>query len=104
MADANSINISTREDGSNLKLIGRHAIIWTFLVGAEAASHLLFGGSWVIDMMVIVALIAWCAAQVSKQTGLSVQMTRPELREWVAAGMPSDIKQWRVDRKLSRIA
>lgn len=103
MADVKTISISTKQPGS-LSVILRHAFIWSFLVGAEAASHLLFGGSWVIDVMILTALILLIAHQASNQSGMSVAMTPAEVRLWVAAGMPNDIKSWRLNRNLAESA
>lgn len=104
MAETKSINVSTMKPAGNIKLIFRHCMLWGFLVGAEAAAHLLFGGSWVIDIIVLTVVALFVVSQVSKSAGFSVEMTKAELRLWVAAGMPDDIKQWRADQKLAKAA
>ncbi len=103
MADVKSINISTKQTGVVVMAL-RHTVIWTFLVGAEAGSHLWFGGSWVIDMMIITALVLFVINMATKASGMAVEMTPAEIRLWVAAGMPDDIKDWRASRKLTQAA
>lgn len=81
----------------------RHTIVWSYLVGAEGISHLWFGGSWVVDLMIVFGMCAIFARWVSRDN-LSVKMTRAEVRLWVAAGMPKDIKEWRANRALKEVA
>lgn len=94
MANAVSISIETKPPGT-IKLAIRQIITWTCLVAAEGISHVWFGGSWVIDIMVIGIFFLTLYAVVARQSGMSVKMTPDEVRRWVMAGMPGDVKQWR---------
>jgi len=103
MADVKTIGVSTKQTGV-VTMFFRHVVIWGFLVGAEAGSHLWFGGSWVIDMMILTALVLFVINMATKKSGMAVEMTPAEIRLWVAAGMPNDIKEWRTNRKLASVA
>ena len=98
MSDVKTIDIYTKPS-STWRIMLRHIVIWCYLVGAEAVSHIWFGGSWVIDSMVLIGLVALVSGGIMREAGMRVEMTTAEIRLWVAAGMPLDIKQWRVDRK-----
>lgn len=100
MADVTQIKIVTKMPG-NIALFVRQALIWGYLVGAEAASHLLFGGSWIIDLMVLASLILIVTKHATQTAGMAPSMTKAEIRLWVAAGMPNDIAAWRAGSKVS---
>lgn len=104
MAEVKTINVDSSPREGTIRVAWRHAVIWTYLVGAEGVSHLWFGGSWVIDMMILTGLIAMIFGQVSKFAGTRVSMTPAEIRLWVAAGMPLDVKTWKESRKLHEVA
>jgi hypothetical protein len=91
---ADTIKIDLSPAPGIFRVALRHAILWSYLVGAEFASHYLFGGSWVIDLMILVIMCAFVTVGIRKEVGLSVKMTKPEIKLWVASGMPGDIKEW----------
>lgn len=103
MAEVRTINVYT--NGPKLLTItARQTVIWVYLICAEAVSHLWFGGSWVIDLIVLVGLVMVATNSVMRQTGYSAEMTSAELRLWVAAGTPLDVKEWQAQRKLHEVA
>jgi hypothetical protein len=93
MVETKTIDVNFKQWGA-LRLALHNAIVWGYLVGAEGVSHVWFGGSWVVDAMIIVALISILITTTAKKTGASVRLTPAEIRLWVAAGMPGDIKAW----------
>lgn len=52
----------------------------SFLVGTEATAHLLFGGSWVVDLVILVALVTMLMGQAKIYQGGMVGMTKAEIR------------------------
>ena len=103
MAEVKSISIDTKPPGT-FRIAARHAIIWSYLIGTEAASHLWFGGSWVVDLMIVTMLVLFVIQFAMKSGGYTVSMTKSEIRLWVHAGMPDDVKAWRANRKLTEVA
>lgn len=104
MADVKIIKVDTQQGWGTIRVAWHHTVIWTYLVGAEGISHIWFGGSWVIDMMIIAGLFTIGAGQIAKSSGTTVSLTLPEIRLWVAAGMPLDVKAWKDARKLHEVA
>lgn len=94
MVDARSITLSTESYGA-FRFALRQTVIWTYLIAAEWGSHYLFGGSWVIDLMVIVMMVMAGILVGIRKTGWSVETTPTELKRWVNAGMPPDFASWR---------
>ncbi len=104
MMDVSTIRVDPDPNPSTFRLAIRHTMIWGYLIGAEASSHLLFGGSWVIDVMVLTSTIMWIVGKAFKESGSTVAMSPAEIRRWVTAGMPRDIKHWRELQKISGAA
>lgn len=98
MTQVKYIQVSTHHRTS-FGLVIRHAIFWSFLVATEAAAHMLFGGSWAIDVIVIAAVIGLLIALHQDRSGRSASMTKQEIAAWVAIGMPDDIQLWRQSRQ-----
>jgi hypothetical protein len=73
----------------------RQIVFWSCLVGAEAASHLLFGGSFVIDIIIIAIVAMVSVSQIQKMSGYRFDMTQDEIKRWAADGAPLDILAWR---------
>lgn len=73
----------------------KQVVFWSCLVGAEAASHLIFGGSWVVDIIVLSAVLLLVADKVSKLGGFKFDMTQDEIKRWAADGAPFDVQAWR---------
>jgi hypothetical protein len=99
MTDVTDIKIDPIGNPTSLRIFINHAIFWGYLVFAETASHLLIGGSWVIDIMILVSLSLFVAGVISKSVGAMVTMSPDEIRRWVDSGMPRDIKSWRETQK-----
>jgi len=102
MGDVETIRVDADTSGRTgaIKAAIKQAIFWSYLVCAEAVSHLWFGGSWIIDLIILIFLFIFALSRIEKFSGSTVCMTRDELRMWVAAGMPSDVKEWRARQKL----
>lgn len=100
MAEVKKITVVTAPLAPAWRMFVRHAMLWTFLVGAEGASHTWFGGSWVVDFLVMAMLVMWVSSRVAADCGSAVEMTTSELRDWVQAGMPPDVRSWRASMKL----
>lgn len=103
MADIKTITIYTKPPGS-FRIAIRQTIIWGFLIGAEFLSHRLVGGSWVIDLMVLAGAVGLIINMVGRSWGWSAEMTPGEIRLWVAAGMPQDVKRWKDESKMRKVA
>jgi len=73
----------------------KQVVFWGCLVGAEAASHLLFGGSWVVDVIVLAAAMLVVADRIGRLSGFKFDMSQNEIKRWAADGAPLDVKAWR---------
>lgn len=94
-----NITIDLTKPVSTFTFVFRQAVVWSFMVASEAAAHLWFGGSWVIDIMILVVLGLLITNYARRGIESLCPMTKPELRLWVAAGMPDDVKAWRDARR-----
>lgn len=81
--------------------IVRRTLPWIYLVGSEGISHWWFGGSWVIDLLVLVGLIVILHNMFQESAGAKVNMTVAEIQRWAAHGCPLDIAMWRKSEKTS---
>jgi hypothetical protein len=82
-----------------VRSLWNNVVFWTFLVGAEGISRMWFGGSWVIDVMIVTVVAVWATTTSVRSAQVEVNMTPAEIRRWVAAGMPLEIKEWRASEK-----
>jgi hypothetical protein len=101
MAEVRTIRVITNEEkptGMVTQFI-RQAMFWSFLVGAEGGSRMWFGGSWVVDVMIVALVITWMITMIVRSTQVEVRMTPSEIRRWVGAGMPLQVKEWRASEK-----
>lgn len=69
-------------------------LFWGMLVGAIGVSKAWFAGSWVVDLIALFFALMAVVAFGMRSGGTSVWLTRPQLRLWVDAGMPDDVKAW----------
>lgn len=76
------------------KIFG-HIMFWATLIAAAGTSRLLFGGSWVIDVLILVITLVVVVMLAREMSGYSVDLTNEQIAAWVAAGQPDDIKAWR---------
>jgi hypothetical protein len=95
MSEVRMIRLIQHEPTSSVRLFFNQLMFWGFLVGTEGFSRMWFGGSWVVDVMLIVVVIVWGITMSVRATGVEVNMTTAEIRRWVAAGTPRDVKEWR---------
>lgn len=95
MSEVRTIQVVTTKPTSTPMMIVRQFVLWAYLIGAEAVSHIWFGGSWVVDIMVIVLMFVYGYGKYSTGQGFSVEMTSADIKKWVADGMPPDIKEWK---------
>ncbi|RWF52046.1 MAG: hypothetical protein EOS50_26060 [Mesorhizobium sp.] len=96
MSDVRQISVAPKPRLSR-SILG-HTAFWCFLVGATGISRLWFGGAWTID--VIVLLLALLGGYtIATVSGAVVNMFKGETADWVKAGMPDDIKAWRICRR-----
>lgn len=75
-------------------VIVRHVLVWGFLIGAAGLSRVWFGGAWIIDLTILFLLIGWLIGVAKRELGKHVEITYEELRQWVLAGQPRDIREW----------
>ncbi len=80
------------------------AIGWGQLVGVIGLSHWWFGGSWIIDIMALVIMVTTIVNIMKNAGGAVVTMTHAEIRQWVTAGMPDDVNEWRKDGRMRIIS
>ena len=85
------IHINAEPPTSPIWSATRTVFSFVVLIGAEGASHWLFGGSWVIDLIILVAIGTYIADRVTKANGWSADMAPEEIRDWVADGMPAKV-------------
>jgi hypothetical protein len=106
MPEVRTIRVITNFDKptGSVRLFFNQLMFWGFLVGAEGGSRMWFGGSWVIDVMVVTLVIMAAIAMSTKTLQIEAKMTTAEIRRWVAAGMPLDIKEWRRAEKERLVA
>lgn len=74
------------------------AIVIAAFVGAIGVSRVWFGGAVVIDLLILMLIGFLCVSIARNVSGEAVTMTPGELRLWVAADMPDNIRDWREAR------
>jgi hypothetical protein len=70
-----------------------YSATWGYLVVAEAVSHAWFGGSWIIDLMIVIGMFGLVRTLYHPEE--NIVMSHSDVRAWVKAGMPDDIMEWR---------
>jgi len=75
------------------------AIVWGFCLFTEAVSHLMFSSSWVVDDLVLSVVGTWIVLAVMYGANKTIIMDHEEIRQWVDAGMPDDVRAWRQQRR-----
>lgn len=98
MNTTQEITVITKPRG-NVWLFTKQFIIWSYLVLAEGVAHWWFGGSWIIDLMVLISLVGILSLKVLGMTGRGVVMTKDEIRAWVQSGMPDNVVEWRASER-----
>lgn len=93
MSDATVVSVSNYN--TTIKVLINNIIFWSFILISVGGSKLLFGGSWVIDILVLLSAISWFCFTGLKIKGYSVSITKEENAKWVEAGMPDDVKAWK---------
>lgn len=87
--------ISVGRQVGAVRLAARQVVVWSPMVIVEGASHAWFGGSWVIDVIVLVMFFMMLATNKILKAGLGVDVTKQQLRDWIADGMPDDLAGWK---------
>lgn len=95
MANTNTITIVISRPRQMLMPI----LFWGSLLGAEWFTRWAFGGSFLVDCIVLIGIIAGLSMLGIAKSGLSVAMDRRELKRWVDDGMPRDVQAWRASKK-----
>lgn len=75
----------------------RIVILFSLLTAAAAVPRILFGGAWIIDLIILVFLLVILYMWGRTQEGKDVRMSVEELQLWAQDGCPLDIKEWRKD-------
>lgn len=68
---------------------------WIILIGAIGISRTWLGGSFIVEAIAAVFSVAVLVAMAKHNIGIEVTMTPAELRQWLDAGSPADVKEWR---------
>jgi len=71
------------------ELVFRALLVCLILIGGSGISHLYWGGSWIIDIMLVITMLA-VTSGVSQHSEREARMTPDQLRNWVLDGMPDD--------------
>jgi hypothetical protein len=69
-----------------------------FLSGVIAFSRWLFGGSLLLEVLAFVLFLMIVSSMHKHDAGKSAKMTRTEIKDWVDAGCPENIKEWKAQR------
>lgn len=97
MADARVLRVLTGP-AETVRPTIRHIVFWVIIVVAVGLSRVWFGGALVVDFAALMLACLWLFGKITESDGFAVRMTRTEIRDWVAAGMPADVKAWREAR------
>ncbi|SEG64355.1 hypothetical protein [Bosea lathyri] len=87
--------ISTQMPGSKTARWLRFVAFWIVIVAAFGFSKQWFGGSWVIDLIVLLLVALTTTSGVRSVLGYTADLTREQITAWVAAGQPADVKAWK---------
>ena len=97
MADARVVRVLTGSAEPVWPTI-RHIVFWVIIVVAVGLSRVWFGGAFIVDFAAFMLACLWLFGKITESDGFAVRMTRTEMRDWVSAGMPEDVKSWQEAR------
>lgn len=98
MSNVREIKINTLSSGVKIPVIAQQVVFWSITLGALLVSERLFGGHWVTDVIALMFSFFWLLAMGNRLTGSTVFLTKPEIKAWVDAGMPDDVKAWKASQ------
>lgn len=94
MANALQVHVYPKKT-SMVRTALAHVIYWTPLVAVISFSEIYLGGSWVINVLVLLVAALWFIAAMSITTGKYVGLSKDQAIRWVGDGAPDDVKAWK---------
>lgn len=76
------------------------SLYWAVLLVSLWATKNYLGGSWVIEMIILIVLVMTLVRLFMQGVDrYRASLTKAEVREWVMAGCPEEVQEWHAQRK-----